>query len=66
MKSLNDDLMNEFLCRTEPIKLEAYEVCKYKDVCPFKNEGDKDIICKGISEDRDWVFICDIKELIKK
>lgn len=44
------------------IFLKPFEVCKYKDICPYSNSSANEK-CFGCTEDRAWNFVCDIKKL---
>lgn len=44
--------------REEPIVLKPFETCIYSKVCPYSKPD-----CFGTRSDRNWDFVCDIKEL---
>lgn len=60
-----ETLFEEFENRQEPIHLAPYETCPYKDICPYSNIGTS-VPCYGTYDNRNWDFICDLKELKKE
>lgn len=52
------DIKTEFEYRKDPIVLEPGEVCKYVNICPYKQPN-----CYGTNKEREWDFVCDINKL---
>lgn len=55
---LETDIETDFEYRTEPIVLEPGEVCKYVNICPYKQPN-----CYGANGERSWDFVCDLTKL---